>query len=147
MSEATLGRAPAAKTPWHLWVIGVLSLFWNAAGAYTIVSAQAGRLPGIEQSEADYYAAQAAWFIAVTDLALFAAILAATAMVVRSRWAVHLYWLSVAAIVVTAGYDIAKGTAYILTDDGAMVATGVIWILALGQLAYASVMRSRGVLH
>ena len=51
-------EAAGRTTPWHVWAVGVLALLWNAAGAYTIMMAQAGRLADISQEEAAYYAAQ-----------------------------------------------------------------------------------------
>lgn len=136
-----------AGTPWHLWVVGVLSLLWNAAGAYTIMTAQAGRLQGINPDEAAYYAAQAPWFVALTDIALLSAITAAVALLLRSRWAVPLYMLSIVCIAVTAGYDLAAGTSRMFANNGALVATLLIWILAALQWWYAAAMRRKGVLR
>ena len=142
MTEPAMAAEASSKAPWHLWVVGVLALLWNGAGTYTIMMAQAGRLPAIEPDEAAYYAAQPTWFMAVTDIALLSA-----ALMLRSRWAVELYWLSIAAIVVTAVYDIAMETARILSDQGALIATICIWILAVLQLLYARAMKKRGVLR
>ena len=90
--------AGSPKAPWHLWPVGVLALLWNAAGAYTIMTAQAGRLAGVAPDEAAYYAAQPTWFVVVTDVALIAAIAAAAALLLRSRLAVPLFGISLAAI-------------------------------------------------
>jgi hypothetical protein len=88
------------KAPWHLWFIGILALLWNASGAYTILMAQAGKLTGLSLEEAAYYAAQPQWFVVVTEIALFGAIAAAIALLMRSRFAVHLFALSLACIVI-----------------------------------------------
>ena len=61
MTEITSEAGVTARTPWHIWVVGILALLWNASGAYTIMSAQAGRLPGLDADEAAYYAAQPNW--------------------------------------------------------------------------------------
>jgi hypothetical protein len=135
------------KAPWHLWVVGLLSLLWNASGAYTIMSAQSGAAMDMDASEIAYYAAQAPWFVAVTDVALIGATLAALALLLRSRWAVQLYALSIAAIAVTAVIDIAQGTALLLTDQGWLILQCVTAGLAIAQLLYALVMRGRGVLR
>src|SRR5688500_16810136 len=107
MSETALAAEAPAKAPWHLWVVGILSLLWNAAGAYVIMSAQAGAVMDMDPREVAYYAAQEPWLVVATDVALVAAALAAVALLLRSRWAVHLYWLSIGAIVVTSVYDVA----------------------------------------
>ena len=75
------------------------------------------------------------------------AILAAVAVLLRSRWAVHLYGLSIAGIVVTSAFDIAGGTALLLQDQGWLVLSCVTAGLAVLQLAYAIAMRNRSVLR
>ena len=147
MSDIAIEQSAPRKAPWHLWVVGILSLLWNASGAYTIMSAQSGAVMDMDPPEVAYYAAQAPWFVAVTDLVLISAILAAIALLLRSRWAVHLYGLSIAGIIVTSVYDIAAGTALLLQDQGWLILSCVTTGLAIAQLAYAVVMRGRGVLR
>lgn len=135
------------RAPWHLWLVGVLALLWNAAGAYTIVRAQVGRLPGISADEAAYYMAQARWFVILTDAALLSAILGALALLLRSRWAVPLFIVSLIFIAVTACYDLVAGTSRMFTSSGALIATLAIWALAVFQLWYSLRLRARGVLR
>ena len=147
MADMAMAGPATAKTPWHLWVVGILSLVWNASGAFVIMSAQSGSVMDMDAREVAHYAAQEPWFVAVTDVALVAAALAAVALLLRSRWAVHLYWLSIGAIVVTSVYDIAQGTALLLQDRGWLILDIVTTSLAILQLAYAIAMRRRGVLR
>jgi len=147
MANVLAGSDIRSRAPWHLWVVGGLSLLWNCAGAYTIMSAQAGRLPDLSADEAAYYAAQPLWFAAMTDIGLLSAIAAAVALLLRSRWAVPLFALSIVFIAVTAGYDLAAGTSRMYANQGALAVTLLIWVLAVLQLWYAIAMRKRGVLR
>ena len=147
MTGIAMAAEAPARAPWHLWVVGALSLLWNASGAWVFVQAQSGAAMDMDATEIAYYAAQAMWFVTVTDVAFAAAILAAIALLLRSRWAVHLYGLSIAAIVVTSAYDIAQGTALLLQDQGWLILSCVTTCLAILQLVYAMVMRKRGVLR
>jgi len=147
MSEIAMDRTTAAKVPWHLWVVGILSLLWNAGGAWTFIQAQSGAPMDMDATEIAYFAAQEPWFVAVTDVAVVAPLLAAIVLLLRSRWAVHLYGLSIAAIVVTSVYDIGAGTALLLQDQGWLILDIVTTSLAILQLAYAIAMRKRGVLR
>ena len=133
------------RTPWHLWVVGVLSLLWYVSGAWVFMQAQSGAAMDMDATEIAYYAAQPWWFVAVTDLAFVAAILAAIALLLRRRWAVHLYALSLAAIVVTTVVDFAQGTA--LQGQDWLILSCVTTCLAIAQLVYAWWMRNRGVLR
>jgi hypothetical protein len=140
-------RAPVQKAPWHLRVVAIVALLWNASGAYTIVMAQAGRLSDLEVDEAAYYAAQPVWFVVVTDVALFAAIAGALALLMRSRTAVWLFALSLVAIVVTNAYDLAAATSRVLVSRGALIVTVIIGVIAVCELVYAWAMKRRAVLR
>ena len=144
MADLVYGQA---KAPWHLWVVGGLSLVWNVLGALTIIMAQTGSAMDMDANEIAYYAAQPGWFRAVTDVVLISAVLAAVALLMRSRWAVHLYALSVAGFVVAAAYDAYQGTALFLDSQEWLVLECVTFALSLLQLFYALAMKSRGVLR
>lgn len=147
MSGTTAIRTPAPSAPWHLWVVGALALLWNASGAYTIMMAQAGRLKDLSVDEAAYYAAQPLWFVIVTDVALLAAVAAASALLLRSRTAAGLFALSLAAIAVTNTYDLATETSRTLVSGGAAIVTVLIVVIAILELVYARAMRRRAVLR
>jgi hypothetical protein len=135
------------SAPWHLWVVGVLAVLWNGSGAAVIMAAQYRFYPGLPADEAAYYAAQDPWFVAVTDLALLGGVLGGVALLLRSRWPAPLFALSLVAIIITNGYDLAAGTSRMFNNTGTVVTTCLIWILAILQLWYAAAMRGRGVLR
>lgn len=135
------------KRPWHLWVVAVLTLLWNGSGAVTIALAQAGRLSGLSADEAAYYAGQPLWLVISTNIATFAPLAAAVALLVRSRLAVWLFGVSLALILVNNVYDLATGTSRALANQGALIVTVFIAVIAVLQLVYANAMRKRGVLR
>jgi hypothetical protein len=132
--------------PWHLWAVAILTLLWNGSGAVTILLAQMGRLPNIDPDEAAYYAAQPLWLVILTDIATLAPIAAAVALLVRSQLAVWLFALSLALIFVTNLYELFAGTSRALANQGALIVTIIIVVIAVLQLVYANAMKKRGVL-
>jgi len=134
------------NAPWHLWVVAVAALLWNAAGAYTIMMAQAGRLYDLEPGEAAYYAAQPIWFVVLTDIALVAAMGAALALLFRKRISVWMFALSLGAIFLTNSYELAAATSRMLVSRGALIVTVFIVLIAILLLAYAWAMKRRAVL-
>jgi hypothetical protein len=109
--------------------------------------AQAGRLPDISAAEAAYYAAQPLWFVIVTDIALLGAIAAAIALLFRSRAAVWLFAISLAAIAITNAYDFGTGMSSSFMNTGALVVTCIVVVLAILELVYVRAMARRGVLR
>ena len=138
--------AVVSKTPWHVWVVGVLVILWNGSGAFTIMSAQAGMLPNLSADEAAYYAAQPLWLVISTDIALISAIAAGVALLLRSRAAVWLFGLSLVAILLNDSYELINGTSRMFANQGALIVTCIILVLAILELVYARAMAKRGVL-
>lgn len=147
MNTEPMSSSARPKMPWHLWVVGVAALLWNAAGAYTIMMAQAGKLADLTADEVAYYATQPFWFVVVTDIALLGAIAAAAALLLRHRLAVALFGISLAAIFVTDVYDLAAGSSRMLANMAAAIVTLLIFVLAVLELVYARAMRKRTVLR
>lgn len=135
------------RSPWHLWAVAVLTLLWNGSGAVTILLAQMGRLPGISADEAAYYALQPLWFVISTDVATFAPIAAAVALLVRNQLAVWLFALSLALILINNVYELIAGTSRALVNQGALIVTIVIVVIAILQVFYSNAMKKRGVLR
>jgi hypothetical protein len=132
---------PIRRRPWHLWVTAILTLLWNGSGAFTIMMAQAGKLPDVDAREAAYYAAQPMWFAITTDIALLLPLAAAVALLRRSLIAVWLFALGLIVFVVNNAYDIAAGTSLVLVDRGWLISTAIIAVIAVLQVAYAWAMK------
>jgi hypothetical protein len=144
MSEVSV---PERKTPWHVWVVAVLTLLWNGLGAYVIMMAQAGRFPDLNPEELAYYAAQPLWFVIATDVAVLAPLAAGVALLLRHRAAVVFFAVSLTGIVITDVYDVAAGSSRALVNQAALIATMAIAAIAVLQFVYAWRMRKRFVLR
>ena len=133
-------------TPWHLWVVAILTLLWNGSGAVTIAMAQMGNRLDMDPNEVAYYAGQPLWFVLATDLALVLPVAAGVALLLRRRAAPWLFTLALVTLVINGAYDLAAGTSLALVDGGWRTLTIVVMAIALLQCAYAWRLRKRGVL-
>lgn len=150
MSDASLAQtssSPATRGPWHLWLVGILSLLWNLSGAITIWLAQADRLQGIGADEAAYYAAQSWLFVALTNVSLVGGLAGSVALLARRRAAMWFYGVSLVTICITNSWDILAGSSRALANTTALVVTCLIFVLAILQFLYAQRMAQRGILH
>jgi len=123
--------------PWHVWVVAILTLLWNGSGAAVIVLAQMGNRLDMDAHEVAYYAQQPRWFVLTTALATLLPVAAGVALLMRSRFAVPMFGLSLALIGCTNAYDLAAGTSLALGDRGWQQLTAVIVVVALLQFVYA----------
>jgi hypothetical protein len=101
----------------------------------------------LSTEELAYYAAQPLWFVLVTDVAILAPFAAGVALLMRSATSVWLFAISLAAILFTSLYELAAGTSRMLLDQGAMILSCIIVVVAILQLVYAWRMKQRGVLR
>ena len=91
--------AEEKKTPWHLWVVGVVSLLWNAFGGYDfIMTTTQGetyfRASGFDQPMIDYFNAMPAWMYGPWALGVWGAVLGSILLLVRRKLAAPILALS-----------------------------------------------------
>jgi len=135
------------KTPWHLWVVGVLALLWFAAGAYTFFMALQGRLPDMDPEEAAYYANLRILQIALLGVNTISGVVAALVLLLRSKLSTWLFAVSLVGIIVLNTAELITGDSRMLVDRGALIATIVIFAIVVLLAVYASRMTKRGVLR
>lgn len=148
MNDTLTAETTATRTPAHLWIVGVVSLLWNAFGAtdflMTNIRNQAwlAQLPPEVIQQIDAYPA---WSVVAWGCGTLGALAGSLLLLLRSRFAVHAVALSLAGLAVSTLYQIAAG---IYGFSGAMLVMNlVIWAVALALLVYALKMRARGVLR
>lgn len=140
--------AAAPKTPVHLWIVGLISLLWNAFGATDFLMTNIrdpswmAQLPPEVVQQVDAYPV---WSIVAWACGTWGALAGSLLLLLRSRFAVPLFALSLAGLAVTTVYQIVAG---IYGFSGAMLVMNLlIWAVAIALLVYAVKMRARGVLR
>jgi hypothetical protein len=141
----------SAKTPWHLWVIGVVSLLWNLVGALDFVMTQtrnAAYMAGFTRAQLDFYYGIPLWVVATWGIAVWGGVLASLFLLLRRRMAVPLFLASLVCMVLTDihSYLISSGFE-IMGGMKALVFSSVIFVVGVLLLVYARSMGKRGVLH
>ena len=144
-----------ARTPVHLWIVGIVSLLWGCFGGYDYTMTRmrntdyiASSMPGVDPHAALAWIdsmplyAQFGW-----GLGVWMGILAAVLLLLRNRWAVGAYGLSLLGAVLGLGYQIALAPPLAGADTPMMKTMPyVIILVALGLFLYARAMEKKGVL-
>ena len=137
------------KTPLHLWIVGLVSLLWNAMGAFDY-SATELRLEfymaQFTQEQLDYFYGFPAWVIAAWAIAVWSSLLGSVGLLLRRRWAVWLFGISIVGLAVTTLHNAVLTNGFEIMGNVAVIFTIVIWVIALLLLLYSSKMAGRGVL-
>ncbi|BDI60510.1 hypothetical protein [Qipengyuania nanhaisediminis] len=136
--------------PWHLWVVGLVSLLWNATGATSYTMTKLGMLEGIDMpaDQIAYYTSFPAWATAFWALGVWGSLFGSLALLVRSRHAVTLFAISIVGLVGTTFFQ------WVVSDLPPVLATtehklfaAAIWVITIGLFIYARRMREAGVLR
>lgn len=143
-----------AKAPWHLWLVGVVSLLWNGYGGYDFVMSMTQgetywRASGMTQAMIDYYNAMPTWMYAPWVAGVWGAVLGSILLLLRSRWAVWAFALSLLGAIISLLYGLVIDKAPTPPPEMAAMTwmPYVIAVIALALAWYAWTMRKKGVLR
>ena len=141
-----------AKTPWHIWLVGLFAVLFNAIGVFDFVMSMARGAEyqasaGMTPDQIAHYQAMPGWMTLVWAVGVFGAFLASILLLLRRRLALPVFVLSLAAFLVSLLYT------YVLTDGGAVmgqqmaITSAVIAGLLVFFSWYSRFMTVRGVLR
>lgn len=142
------------STPWHLWAVGVVSLLWNGFGAYDFImtttqGAAYMRASGFDQPMIDYFMAMPTWMYGPWILGVWGAVAGSILLLMRSRFAVWAFGLSLLGAVGSLIYGQALNPPPPLPAEMAMMSVmpWVITAIAAFLAWYAWAMAKKGVLR
>ena len=144
----------SARTPAHLWIVGILSLLWNCFGAYDYTMSKMRNLEYLSSMGGDpnamlaymdgmQFYAKVGWALGV-----WAALLGSLLLLMRSRYAVHAFALSfIGRILSFAGQYVGPPMPPEMTAGAMKYMPLLIMALGLLQLWYAWRAGKGGVLR
>jgi hypothetical protein len=149
--EITMTDAPM-KTPWHLWLIGVIAVLFNSIGVFDFVMSMAQGAKyqasaGMTPDQIAHYQQMPSWMTVVWAVGVLGAFLASMLLLLRRKLAWPVFVLSLAAFLVSVIYT------YVLTNGGAVmgqqmaITSAVIAGLLVLFSWYSRFMAVRGVLR
>ena len=139
------------KTPWHLWVVGVLALLWNSFGCvdYTMTQTRQDEWfaqMGMTAAQLEYFNAMPAWTHAAWAIGVWGGALGAILLLLRRKWAMPVFVVSFLGWL--------AGAVYAFGMSDGMAAMGPMWPMQIvigGACVffiwYAWTMSKKGVLR
>lgn len=140
------------KPPWHLWVVGIVSLLWNVFGALDYLMTQMRADWYVSQftpDQLDYFYGFPAWVDAAWAFGVWFAVLGSVLLLARSRLAVLVFVISVAGMIAAAAYPVvfSEQAPADLIGPTALLFSASIVVVGFALVWYARTMRIRGVLR
>jgi len=141
----------SAKTPWHVWVIGAVSLLWNAVGAMDFTMTQTKNeayMKAFTPEQLEYFYGFPLWVVITWGVATWGSLLGSALLLLRRKLAEQVNLAVLVAMAFTFFHN------FVLTDGlkimggvGPVIFTGVIVAVGVLLYVYVRVMRKRGVLR
>jgi len=138
------------KTPMHLWIVGILTLLWNAVGAFDYSATQMRLESYMSQftpEQLDYFYGFPAWAKGFWAIAVWSSLLGSLGLLLRKAWATWIFGLAIIGLAGTTLYNFILTDGMALMGDGAVIFSAIIWIIAVFLFFYAQAMAKRGVLR
>ena len=148
MSEATKHEQPA--TPWHLWVVGVVSLLWGAMGAMDYVMTQTRNvdyMSNFSPEQLEFFYGLPAWTVAAWAIAVWGGVLGSILLLMKRRHAFGVFVASLVAMLITAfqNFVLSNGLE-VMGDPFSLAFTALIMLVAVALVIYSRAMHKRGIL-
>ncbi|MEO6092493.1 MAG: hypothetical protein ABIT04_04380 [Novosphingobium sp.] len=140
----------ARPTPGTFWAFALLSLAWNGLGAYDFIMTNLrdpGYLAHFPPELVDYLDTMPAWAVITWALSTWSAAAGSLLLLLRSRFAVEAFFLSLICLGIFTMYQGASQLPAAMRTPSMMVATLVIWMGAIGFAAFAFWHRKGGLLR
>lgn len=148
MSDAQ--QATARRTPWHLWLVGILGLGWCLMGVVSFmltemkVEAVMSRYP---QQQRDYFESFPLWAVAFWAIGVFGGVIGCVLLLLKKRLASPVLLISlIGAIVSNLGGLFLLGGLQVMRETGGLGFTAVPIVIGALLACYAYAMSKKGVL-
>ena len=143
--------------PWHLWVVGVSALLFTLIGVNDYVRSQMGDRAyianavepmGIDADAAvEYFSGFPMWADFAWALGVWGAVAGAVLLLLRSRFAVPAFIVSLVGLVLSNAYSLTNPMEGMTDSAVTYVAVAVVAAVMVALTVYAHRMRRRGVLR
>jgi len=137
------------RTPWHLWLVGVLGLLWNSVGAYDYLMTQTRNesyMSRFTPEQLDFFYGFPSWVVAFWALAVWGGMLGALLLLLRRRLSAPVLLVSFLAMIVTSIHNFLLSNGLEVMGSVGAGFSALIFVIALGLWLYARAMAQRGAL-
>lgn len=145
------------KAPWHLWVIGLVTLVWHSGGAIDYTMTQTRNMAYLQSAAQsagvpldvmlDYFTTFPAWADAAWALGVWGGFFGSLLLLLRSRFAWVSFVISLGGLAVSTVYQLTSGMPDALNTIFTWIFTAAIALVLIALIAYARAMAARGVLR
>jgi hypothetical protein len=140
----------SSKRPLHLWIVGILSLLWNAMGAFDYFMTQTkneAHMAKFTPEQLEYFYSFPTWVEAAWATAVWVAVAGSILLLMRKKVTELLFLVALVAMVLTSIYNFGLSNGLeVMGDPFSLIFTAIIFVVSVALYLYARAMVKRGVL-
>lgn len=129
------------KPPAWFWIVSILALLWNLAGAMAYIG-QAYMsdevLAAMSEAERNLYETQPAWVTAAFAIAVWGGTLACIFLLLRKKWAKPLFIISLIGVLTQMSYNFFLSNAFEVFETVDMVMSVMIAIIGIALILFTN---------
>ncbi len=149
--KAAISQAPVLRPrPWHLWVVGILSLIWNGFGAFDYSATQfqwQAYMSNFTESQLEYFYGLPAWQVSAWAFGVWGALLGSIGLILAKRWAVLMFAVSLVGMLASFATYFWSEQAQEAMGQSGWIFSAVIVVVGVVLLRYSRNMSKKGVLR
>lgn len=138
---------PGSPVPRKFWLIAVVALLWNLIGVATYVmqvTMTEDKIRALPIEQQPLYIEIPAWATSAYAIAVTAGVIGCILLLFRSGWAVPVFLVSLAGILVQMYHAFVIAGAYEILGPSSVVMPTLIIAIAVGLIWYARIAKERG---
>ena len=139
------------KTPWHIWVVGIVSLLWNAIGAMDFVMTQTKNAEYMGQftpAQLEFFYGFPLWVIIAWAVAVWGGVLGSVFLLLRKTLAVWSFFASFIAMLITTIHNFVFSNALeVIGDTFSLIFSAVIFVIGFALYWYARKIQTKNMLN
>ncbi|QMU61281.1 MAG: hypothetical protein GKR92_06060 [Gammaproteobacteria bacterium] len=136
--------------PWHLWVIGVIALLWNAMGAFDYVMSQSKNeayMKMFTPEQLEYFYSFPSWSVALWAIAVWGGMLGCILLLLRNKLAVCTFLISLICMTLNTIYIYAFTNGIeIMGDPFSLVFSAAIFLVAVFLYVYSKKIQANNII-
>lgn len=136
--------------PTSFWIVAGAALVWNLIGLtiyYQHVTASPEALAtSLGEAQAAFLASTPAWATSAYAIAVNAGVLGSLLLLLRRAWAVPLFAISLAGVLVQDLHAFVLADALEVWGPGGLVLPAIVLVIAVALLAYSRKAKARGLI-
>jgi hypothetical protein len=134
----------------HLWIVGIVSLLWNAIGAFDYLmteTANEAYMANFTPEQLEYFANFPSWAVGTWAVAVWGGVLGSLLLLLKKIWAVPVFLLSLVGMAATTVYRYGMSNGLEVAGEPFQLAfTAAIFVVSVALFLYARKMREEDVL-